>query len=327
MYITPPKLQVGDEIRVVAPSSSLSVIEEENILLAEQRLQELGFRVTYGRNAKEIDILQSSSIASRVEDLHEAFANPKVKGVFCVVGGYLANQLFRYLDYDLIRQNPKVLLGYSDITALSSAITAKTGLITYSGIHFSTFGMKYGFDYSLTSFRQCLQSIKPYSLTQAEQWSEDTWYRDQENRTYHSNPGWDVIQPGLAEGIIQGGNLCTFNLLHGTEFMPSLQDSILFLEDDAVSDPKTFDRDLQSILHQPGADQIRGILIGRFQTKFGMTNELLRHIISTKQELRGIPIIAGLDFGHTYPSFVFPIGGTCQVTATSKKVEIELTNH
>lgn len=327
MYITPPKLQARDEIRVVAPSSSLSVIEEENILLAEQRLQDLGFHVTYGRNAREIDVLGSSSIESRIADLHEAFADPNVKGVFCVVGGFLVNQILRYLDYNLIQQNPKILLGYSDITALSSAITAKTGLITYSGIHFSTFGMKYGFDYSLTSFQQCLQSTEPYSITQADQWSEDTWYRDQENRTFQSNPGWDVIQPGLAEGFIQGGNLCTFNLLHGTEFMPSLQNSILFLEDDAVSDPKTFDRDLQSVLHQSGADQIRAILIGRFQTKFGMTNKLLRYIISTKQELRNIPIIAGLDFGHTYPSFVFPIGGTCKVTATSDRVEIEIIEH
>lgn len=327
MYITPPKLQAGDEIRIIAPSSSLSVIEEENILLAEQRLQELGFHVTFGRNVREINVLESSSIESRVADLHEAFADSNVKGVFCVVGGYLANQILQYLDYNLIQQNPKVLLGYSDITALSSAITAKTGLITYSGIHFSTFGMKYGFDYSLTSFRQCLQFTEPYTLTQAEQWSEDAWYRDQENRTYHSNPGWNVIQPGSAEGIIQGGNLCTFNLLHGTEFMPCLQDSILFLEDDAVSDPKTFDRDLQSILHQPGANQIHALLIGRFQTAFGMTDELLHHIISTKQELRNIPIIAGLDFGHTYPSFVFPIGGTCKVLATTEKVEIEVIEH
>lgn len=327
MNITPSKLQMGDELRIIAPSSSMSIVSEETITLATQRLEHLGFKITFGEHIYETDPLMTSSIPSRIDDLHAAFSDPNVKGILCVLGGFNCNQLLKYIHFDLIQKNPKVFLGYSDITALSNAITHKTGLITYSGCNFTTFGMKYGFEYTLDSFIQCLTKEQPYLLQPADSWSDDEWYRDQENRTFHVNEGWEILQEGRAEGTLIGGNLCTFNLLQGTEFMPSLKNTILFLEDDDVSDPKTFDRDLQSLLHLPDVGQIKGLVIGRFQQSFHMTPELLRYIISTKQELIGIPIIANVDFGHTFPSAVFPIGGRIKIDVSNQKQSIHIIHH
>ncbi|WP_044640056.1 S66 family peptidase [Risungbinella massiliensis] len=320
----PKKLQIGDQIRVVAPSRSLSIMEEENRSRAIDVLESFGFNVTFGKHVMESDMMTSSSIASRIEDLHDAFRDPDVQAILTVIGGYNCNQLLPYLDYDLIRQNPKILCGYSDITALSNAIYAKTGLITYSGPHFSTFAMKKGLDYTLEFFQKCLTSTEPITITPADFWSDDPWYREQEQRTFYPNQGWHILQEGKAEGTIIGGNLCTLNLLQGTPFMPSLRDSILFLEDDSLVFPEIWDRDLQSLLQQPDFNEVRGIVIGRFQKESQMTREKLAYIIQTKLELCGIPIVADLDFGHTTPIFTFPIGGQVKLHAENRKIYLEI---
>lgn len=174
------------------------------------------------------------SISDRVEDLHEAFKERNVKAILTVIGGYNINQLLDYIDYALIKDNPKILCGFSDITALSNAIYSKTGLVTYYGPHFSSFGMKYGFDYTLNYFKEMLTDSKEVIIKNSSEWSDDSWYKDQENREFIKNDGMKAINHGKTEGRIIGGNLCTLNLLQGTEYMPEAEDAILFLEDDAL---------------------------------------------------------------------------------------------
>jgi muramoyltetrapeptide carboxypeptidase LdcA involved in peptidoglycan recycling len=323
----PAKLKPGDEIRVVAPAHSLSSISSENREIAIRRLEEMGFRVTFSSHAQETDAFGSASVSARIADLHEAFADLNVKAVLTAIGGFNSNQLLRRLDYSLIRSNPKILCGYSDITALQNAILAKTGLVTYSGPHFSTFAMIHGLEYTVEHFRKCLMETGEYEVKPSPVWSDDPWYRDQENREWIPSEGWWVLQEGEAEGTVLGGNLCTFNLLHGTEFMPDLSGAILFVEDDDLVFPEIFDRDLQSLLHQPGFEGVRGLVIGRFQKKSRMTLETLRQIISSKPELKGIPVIANLDFGHTVPQLTFPIGGKVRLRAEGKKASILIVEH
>ncbi|WP_374016271.1 S66 peptidase family protein [Paenibacillus thiaminolyticus] len=310
-----PKLKQGDEFRVIAPSRSLSLISMPQRELAKRRLEQMGFTVTFSTHAEEMDDFNSSSIKSRVNDLHDAFRDSGVKAILTVIGGFNNNQLLRYLDYELIRRNPKLFCGYSDITALSNAIYAKTGMITYSGPHFSTFGMERGIEYTAEHFLAAMTANEVMTVRPSEHWSDDTWYLDQERRDFIPNEGWAILQTGACEGTIIGGNLCTLNLLHGTEYMPDVQGAVLFLEDDEETDPATFDRDLQSLLHQPGADTVRGLVIGRFQKASRMTLDLLKQIIASKQELRGIPVIANVDFGHTTPQLTFPIGGYAKLDA------------
>lgn len=327
--IVPPKLKQGDEIRIIAPARSLSLLSEDLVRLAKENFEKQGFKISFSKNCKEKDIFTSSSIKSRVEDLHEAFSDKHVKAIFTVIGGFNSNQLLKYLDYDLIKKNPKILCGYSDITALANAITAKTGLVTYSGLHFSTWGMKKEFDYNLEYFRKCLIKEDEYEVKPSKTWSDDAWYKDQENRKIEKNKGFIILNKGKAEGTIFGGNLCTFNLLQGTEFMPNISNSILFLEDDDMAGDYfgvEFDRNLQSIIHQPNFDKVKGIIIGRFQKKTDMTLEKLKYIIKTKEELKNLPIIANVDFGHTNPLITFPIGGTAKLKV-DEKVELIILKH
>lgn len=324
--IFPQKLKAGDEVRVVAPSQSLTIINRETQENANKRFHELGLKLTFGKHIEEMDEFRSSSIESRVEDLHQAFADKKVKAVYSVIGGFNSNQLLRYIDWDLIKNNPKVFCGYSDFTAMNNSFFAKTGLITYSGPAYSTLGKMLDMEYSIEYIRKCLFSDEPYEIKPSEKWDDRRWWADQKDRTAFDNPGWITINPGKAEGTLLGANLCTFNLLQGTEYFPDLIDSILFLEDDEESQPFHFDRNLQSLIHQPSFSGVKGIVIGRFQKASQMTDGLLIKIIRTKKELDNIPIIANVDFGHSYPMITYPIGGEVEIES-GKNNSIKITRH
>ena len=284
--IIPPKLKSGDEVRIIAPSRSLSIITKDSRKIANKRFADLGLKLSFGKHVEEIDDFASTTIESRIENLHDAFRDKNVKAVITVIGGFNSNQLLRYIDWDLIKNNPKIFCGYSDITALNNSIFAKTGLATYSGPHYSSFGQELYFGYTLEYFKKCLMSDEAIEIKPSDDWSDDPWYMDQKNRQLIKNPGWLVINEGQAEGTILGANLCTFNLLQGTEYMPDLKNSVLFLEDDETSKQYDFDRNLQSLIHLPGFTGVKGIVIGRFQKASGITDDMLKKIIETKSELK-----------------------------------------
>src|SRR4028118_54739 len=136
----PARLRAGGEVRVVAPAVSLSFIPEEQRRLARERWGGLGLRCSFSANSWVMDRFDSSPVEARVSDLHEAFADPAVKGILTTLGGYNSNQLLDRLDYGLIRANPKAFCGFSDITALATAIHARIGLGTHSRPPLSPFG-------------------------------------------------------------------------------------------------------------------------------------------------------------------------------------------
>lgn len=325
--IKPKKIKKGAHIRVIAPVRSLKLLSEDIKNEAIGQLERFGFRLSFGKHADEINEFNSSSVESRIEDLHEAYSDKEVDAILTVIGGYNSNQLLQYIDYGLISQNPKIICGFSDVTTLANAITAKTGMITYIGPHFSSWAMKYGFEYSLENFIKCCMSDSAYDLVQSKEWSDDPWYLNQEKRHFIKNDGYWTLNQGCAFGRVVGGHVRCLNALQGTQYWPGLDDSILILEEDAEINPQLFDRQLQSLVHQPDFSGVKGILIGRFQEETKMTIELLRKIISTKAELKNMPIIANVNFGHTTPIATMPIGGSLDISATDDRVNIKIIEH
>jgi len=325
--IYPEKLKAGDEVRIIAPSRSMSIISKEIREIANKRFAEMGLKLSFGKHIEESDDFVSSSIQSRVEDIYDAFSDKNVKAVFAVVGGFNCNQLLRYLDWNSIRKNPKIFCGYSDITALNNAIFAKTGLVSYSGPAYSTFGQELYFDYTLDYFKKCLLSDEPFEIKASESWSDDAWYKKQKDRNLIKNDGFLIINEGRASGTLLGANLFTFNLLQGTEYFPDLKNSVLFLEDDKECSPCHFDRDLQSLIHLANFKDIKGIVIGRFQEASKVSNNILIKIIKTKRELDNMPVIANVDFGHTSPIITFPVGGEVNIVAEDGKIKLEIIKH
>lgn len=306
-----PKLQKGDEIKVIAPSYSLSHVWEEKSQKALRYLEQQGFHVTFSKHSREIDDWNSSSIRSRVEDIHEAFLDNKVKAILTAIGGFNVNQVLEHIDYEIIRQHPKILCGYSDITALLNAIYVKTGLITYHGAHFSTFGFEIEPEYTQKAFFDCVMNDGDIELQPSQAAKKYT-----------------VIQQGCCEGTIIGGNLCTLNLLQATQFLPQADDIVLFLEDDNIMGDYfiyEFDRNFQSLLHAYGTERIKGVVFGRFDDSCRMSADIVKRIISDKLP-KDIPVIFGVDFGHVFPMITFPIGGRVRVEADNNPL-IEIVTH
>lgn len=306
------KLKLGDEVRVIAPSRNLTEVRQDVHHHAIDFWKREGFNLTFSKNSREVGKFHSSSITSRVEDIHEAFCDPNVKLVITCLGGFNANQLLRHLDYDLIARHPKILCGFSDITALHNAIYAKTGLVTYHGPHYGTFAFDREVEYTRKAFFDCVMNDMPIVITPSEAAAK-----------YHT------IQEGACEGTIIGGNLCTLNLLQGTPYMPDMRDKVLFLEDDNIMGPYfsyEFDRNLESLLQIDGADTIKGIVFGRFDDSCGLTVETITDIIQDKVSAN-VPVVFGADFGHVFPMITFPIGGTVKISADKDGAEIQIITH
>ena len=323
----PQKLKAGDEVRVVAPSLSMSIISQETRETANRRFAELGLKLSFGRYVELSDLFGSSSIENRISDLHDAFGDPNIKAIASVIGGYNCNQLLRYIDWDLVKRNPKIFFGFSDTTALNNAIYAKTGLITYSAPAYSSFGKEINFEYTFEYFKRCVFDYEELNILPSTTWSNDEWWKDQADENLIPNDGLWLLNEGTARGTIIGGNLCTLNLLQGTEYMPDLADSILFIEDDHESTAGHFDRDLQSLIHLPSFGGVKGIVIGRFEKASKVTKQQLAQLIRTKPELRHMPIITNVDFGHTDPKITFPVGGVVDIKASEATIAIAIVEH
>ena len=308
----PPKLKKGDEIRIIAPSGSLSRVRTDVLERALAYLDENGFKVTYSANCREMDQFSSSSVESRVADLHEAFADPDVKAVMACIGGFNVNQILPYIDYDLIRANPKILCGYSDITALLNAVYARTGMVTYHAPHLAALGFLREREYTHKYLTACLMNEEPVPVVPSE-----------------TAGSYTVLQEGTCEGEIAGGNLCTLNLLQGTRYMPDLRDRVLFIEDDNIMGDYflyEFDRNLQSLLQVSGAESVRGIVFGRFDESCKLTEDTIRAIVKGKVPA-GIPVVFGADFGHVFPMISFPVGGRVKLSANGDRIDLQITEH
>lgn len=189
------RLKKGDHIRVVSPSSSIERIGGFKAnLAAKEKLEDLGFKLTFSEHYFENDIFDSAPIASRVADLEAAFADESVDAILTTIGGFNSNELLPYLDFDLIARHPKIFCGYSDTTALLNAIYARTGMPTYMGPAYSSFKMVQAQEYQTEAWLKAVTQDS-YELTPSPEWSSDAWYLPDAPRTFYQTE-WKVYNPG-----------------------------------------------------------------------------------------------------------------------------------
>ncbi len=314
------KLKKGDHIRVVSPSSSIEHIGGfEANLVAKEKLEELGFDLSFSSNYFEHDLFDSASIASRVEDLHEAFLDSSVDAVLATIGGFNCNELLPYLDYDLIAQNPKIFCGYSDTTALLNAIYAKTGMQTYMGPSYSSFKMKESQEYQSQSWLNAVTQ-DDYDLVPSKEWSSDPWYDPTKPRHFMPTE-WKVYNAGSASGTIIGGNLSTFALLRGTPYAPQAENYILFVEEAEGYPPEHFLRELAALLQAYPNPQ--AVIIGRFPKECEMTEKILLAILDKHPLLKTIPVLYDVDFAHTQPLFTITIGAQATLDTDEMVIHVK----
>lgn len=299
-----------------------------------QELKKHGFQVKLGEHVSKHYKHMAGTVQQRIEDLHAMFADNEIKAIICTIGGYNSNQLLEFLDYDLIKQHPKIFVGYSDITAPLNAIYAKTGLVTYLGpAILPQFGEYEGMlPYTWEYFEKILMQTERVHVRASQQWTDEFTPWDKEDnrpRATKSNEGIKIIlKSGLtSSGTLIGGNLGTLLLLNGTSYMPNLEGTILCVEEDEIETPATVDRFLTQLRHIGAFSKIKGMLIGRFNSKVGFKKEdSLEDVVLAATEGYDFPILYDLDFGHTDPMLTIPIGGHCEMGTADNRIIISFSS-
>lgn len=293
--VKPAKLRTGDKIGLVSPAGFIS---EEELSESVTNLSNLGFEPVPGKYVLNRSGYLGGTDKERAEDLNNMFADKNIKGIVCTRGGYGAARMLHYLDYDLIKSNPKPLVGYSDITVLISALYAKTGLVSFHGpVGISTFN-----DYSVNHFRNVLMfPSQTYAM------SNPPLAADEQSQAY-------TIRAGKAEGILYGGNLSLVVSLIGTEYDSDTSGCIIYLEE-VGEEPYRIDRMLTQMIQAGKFNKAAGIALGVFSkcepkpTQSGISNSFtLKEVLFDRLYPLGIPVIYGLSFGHITNKFTIPTG-------------------
>jgi muramoyltetrapeptide carboxypeptidase len=307
--IKPARLQPGQTIGLVAPSSPFD--DSDTIQLAVESISALGFRVKLGQFVHQRNGYLAGSDPERAADLNAMFADPVVHGIIALRGGYGASRLLSLLDYALIRRNPKVLMGYSDITALLLAIHQQTGLVTFHG----PVGDHNFTPYTLAEFNKvlCYPQIPVGLGAPPPPATGEAGRVQRENRVV-------TIVPGSARGPLMGGNLTLLTHLLGTPYFPDLAGKLLFLEDvgEAVY---RLDRMLTQLWLAGHLAQVAGIVFGTFadcSAKYGSsTSRTLEEVLVERCRQLGIPALRGFMSGHVPEQTTLPIGCLAELDATA----------
>ena len=301
--IKPPRLKAGDKLGIVAPGSYIS---EEELQDSIKNLNQLGFETTYSEKV----LLQSGYFAGsdkdRAEDLMEKFLDKSVKGIVCARGGYGCSRILPMLDYDVIRSNPKILIGYSDITALLYGIYQKSGLITFHGpVGTSSFN-----DYSVDNFKRVLMNPERSEMFKNSISGED-------ENIY----GVTTISEGKGKGRLVGGNLSIMVSLIGTEYDVDYSGKIIFIEE-VGEEPYRVDRMLTQLIQAGKFDHAAGIMMGIFRKCEVKENSDLTaksfNLMEVLQDRFGnfkIPVVYGMSFGHVKDKFTIPFGALAELDA------------
>lgn len=307
--LKPSRLRPGDTVALVAPATV--AYDRLRVQLAVETLEAMGLEVEVGKHVLDRFGYLAGADADRAADLNRAFADPDIKAIFPLTGGWGASRLLPLLDYRSIARNPKILLGYSDITSLLNGIHARTGLVTFHGPNaWSEWN-----DFSYRSMHQLLFEARPISYSNPLDKGADLVAKDNRIRT---------INGGSASGEMVGGNLTLVAALLGTPYLPSFKGRILFLEDVGEAIYRV-DRMLTQLSLAGQLQQLAGIVFGKFTgvaPQPGLGNFSLMDIIRQHCEPLGIPCYFGAMFGHVNHNSTLPLGIPATIDADAGTITL-----
>lgn len=311
--LKPRVLKTGDTVGLITPSTFVS--DPDDLETAARTIEYFGLKYKWGKNVKKRSGYLGGSIEDRVSDLHAMFSDPEVKAVICIRGGYGSAQLLPSIDFDLIRRNPKIFLGYSDVTALHLGMNKKAGLVTFHGpVPLSGFS-----DYTQKFFKKALFDASPIgSLTNP---SESNKLRPKHKLR--------TVRPGKARGTLIGGNLTLIATTMGTPYEIETAGRILFIED-VGEEPYSMDRMLTQLRISGKLGQAAGVVFGecngctsrKYDPSFTNSFTLGEVVDEILGKLK-IPVLAGLTIGHTEDQLTLPEGVMASLDADKGELVIE----
>jgi muramoyltetrapeptide carboxypeptidase len=303
------RLGPGSTVMLVAPASNVE--EDVAIEASAELLESLGFRVKLGPNLFRRNQYLAGTDAERAADLNGAFRDPEVEGIVCLRGGYGSARILPLLDYDALRRHPKVILGYSDITAILNAVYAKTGLITFHGPIAATNLTPY----ALAAFDAVLTKPEaPVALAAPPAFEAVRGQVRREDRL-------QTFQPGVAEGVLVGGNLSLVASLLGSPYLPDFQGKILFLED-VYEAPYSIDRMLTQLWLGGVLEQVAGLVFGKFTDAEDSNNTFSVETVLRERCPPGKPCLRGVMIGHIDDQAVVPVGARVRLDADAQRLTL-----
>lgn len=319
------KLKIGDTIGIFSPSTPITATCKSRYYRSKEFLESKGFKILEGKLTGKSDFYRSGDIIQRAEELNELIRNPQVRCIMSTIGGMNSNSILPYIDYDAFAKDPKIIIGYSDVTAILFAIYSITGINTFYGPAIvASFGElepfnEITYNYFLDIVMHDKQS---YHYKMPEFWTDEfiDWSTQSRSKKLVDN-NWLTRKGGKAEGRLIIGNLSTMSGIWGSKYMPEIiKGDILFIED-SLKDAATVER-LFSLLKLNGVfELISGLILGKhelFDDKGTRRKpyEILEEVLGNHD----IPFLADVDCCHTHPMFTMPIGKNIVMDATNKTI-------
>jgi muramoyltetrapeptide carboxypeptidase len=308
----PKRLQPGNTIGLIAPSSN--AWEDHEIYFAMDVLRSFGFKVKAGKYLFQRHGYLAGQDKERAWDLNAMFADQSVDGIVCLRGGYGSPRILPLLDYSLIAANPKVFLGYSDVTALLNAIYARSGLVTFHGpIAKQNFS-----DYTLENFKRVLFAPQAnIELAKPPLFEKTEGRAEKDNRL-------TVITPGKASGQLIGGNLSLMNKLVGSPYEPDYQGKLLFLED-VEEAPYRIDGMLTHLRLAGRLNKLAGVVFGKCTDceASGPASLSVEQVLKDRLGDLGIPVLSGVMIGHIEDMATIPVGVMATLDTSKERLFLD----
>mgnify|MGYP001570931171 CR=1 FL=1 len=313
--LKPKALKQGDTIAIIAPASG--VYEREDVQIAKELIESLGFKAVLGKNIFNAYGYLAGSDANRASDVNEMFRRKDIDGIICLRGGWGSMRILPMLDYTMIRENPKVFMGYSDITSLLLALYKYSGLVTFHGpVAESTYN-----EYTMEYLKKAIFTPQTIGVLKNPPLKSD----ERVNR----NNRIIKLGKGKASGILVGGNLSLLVSTLGTPFEVDMKGKILFIEE-IGEEPYRVDRMLSHLWLGGKLQELAGLVFGKFtdcvpsEYKPGFINTLsIEEILRTRVEPLGVPALYGYSFGHIKDKITLPLGVKATIDADAQLLTID----
>jgi muramoyltetrapeptide carboxypeptidase len=320
------KLQKGDKIGIFTPSSPASVTAKVRYERGKAFLESKGFQIVEGSLTNQIEGYRSGTPKARAEELNELLRDPSIKMIMSMIGGTNSNSLLPYIDYEAFRTNPKLVVGYSDATAILLALYAKTGIPTYYGPalvpSFGEFEPLVNMTYQFFESYFCEEQELPYKIPMAEFWSDEpvNWLEKTREKTFYSNE-WLGFNDGIAEGRLVGGNNNAMYGFIGTEYFPTIHKGDILLIEDSMKNASIVEKNFAMLKLHGIFEKIAAIILGKYE-RFDDLGTGRRPIDLLLEQLDGknIPILAEVDMCHTHPMHPIAIGKKVRIDTKMKTI-------
>ncbi|GAA4885532.1 S66 peptidase family protein [Ferrimonas pelagia] len=328
MRLAPP-LQPGDQIGYFSPSSPATAFAPKRTARAQAFLRSKGFELVPGALTGKADHYRSGTARERAEELNALIRDPQIRCIMATIGGSNSNALLPYLDYAALKADPKIIIGYSDVTALLLGISAQTNLVTYYGPALvASFGeFPPLVDQTFASFASllCQPAQAPYYYPLPLHWTEQRieWERQSHAKQTRSNE-CEYLGSGKLQGRLMGGNLNTIAGIWGSPYMPAIErGDILFIED-SMKDAATIERSFVFLKLNGVFDRIKAVILGKHELfddlGTGRTPLDILHEVLDGQRL---PVVNGFDCSHTHPMFTLPLGLDVAIDFDKQRISLE----